>query len=145
MSCIVVFGVACGGGDDADSGRTTDGGDATIEQPDGAADDSSAPPAGAAGYDLPDDYPLPTPEGGTLLSALFDETSETSNVVIAYPSASLDGLIERYDEFFDTVDGETVRVPPTDGLASWQNQDAGYSVIVNGQNADVQVRLQTGV
>ena len=46
---------------------------------------------------------------------------------------------------FDTVDGETGRVPLTDGVASWQNDEAGYSVVVNAQNEDIQVRLQTGV
>ena len=54
-------------------------------------------------------------------------------------------MIEIYDDFFDGVSSETMRVPPTDGLASWLNEASGYSVIVNGQNQDVQVRLQTGI
>lgn len=57
----------------------------------------------------------------------------------------LDGLIQRYEAFFDTVHGDTSGVPLTDGLASWTNDAAGYSVVVNGKNADAQVTLQTGI
>ena len=130
---IVVAIVACGGDDDVE------------QPPDGSEPTGEPADASAGGDDLPDDFPLSTPDGGTVLSALFDEASGGSNIVITYPSGTLDGLAQEYDTFFDTVDGETVRVPPTDGLAGWQNHDAGYSVVVNGQNADVQVGLQTGI
>lgn len=138
--------VACGGDDDGggDPAAAESSGDrgGTAEP---ARQDPSAEPTIADGYGLPADYPLPAPAGGTLVSALFDDASGTGNVTIAYPSDMLDGLVQTYDAFFDAVDTETVRVPLTDGLASWQNDTDGYSVVVNGQNQEVQVRLQTGI
>lgn len=131
---LVLIGSGCGGDDDA-------GGVAVVAD---AADSGSQEGGRDGGYAIGDDYPLPAPEGGTLQSTLFDEMAGTSRVVIAYPSSMLDSLIQTYDDFFDTVEGETIRVPLTDGIASWQNDTAGYSVVVNGQNLDVQVALQTG-
>lgn len=124
----------CGGDDDA-------GGVAVVED---TSDAGSQGVGQDGGYAIGDGYPLPAPEGGTLQSTLFDEMAGTSRVVIAYPSSMLDSLVQTYDDFFATVDGETIRVPLADGIASWQNDTAGYSVVVNGQNLDAQVTLQTG-
>jgi len=96
-------------------------------------------------YDLPDDYPLNPPAGGTVLSSVFDDESGTSRVVVSYPPGTESGLIIGFDAFFEGVEGATERVPLADGLASWVNESAGYSVVLNAQNADVQVTLQTGV
>lgn len=138
---------ACGGDDDTDDTAAVDVA-ATVDPNDQAAveeqlDDEAASSSDAV--DLPSDYPLPAPDGGTVSSAIIDDATSASNIVVVYPMSALDELVARYDEFFDSQDGETVRVPLTDGLASWQNDAAGYSVIVNAQNVDIQVRLQTGI
>lgn len=140
--------VACGGDDDgggelAEGTVVTTGTSTSSEQPDDstAAQDQTSPNTG----ELPADYPLPVLAGGTVLSALFDEASGSSNVTLEYAQADLDPLIETYDEFFDAIGAETDVAPLTDGLASWLNPQAGYSVLLNAQNAAIQLRLQTGV
>ena len=110
----------------------------------GAADDDGLP-APPATYDLPDDFPLPAPQGGNLESAVFDDAAGTGRVVISYSQDAVVGLTISYDAFFGGLDGESVVVPLTDGLASWQNDGEGYSVVLDAQNENVQVTLQTGV
>ncbi|MGI9603314.1 MAG: hypothetical protein ACR2QE_15620 [Acidimicrobiales bacterium] len=141
---------ACGSDSD-DDGTATEPSATVGNADDGTTDDVTADGLAngvepdSAAPDLPADYPLPVPDGGSITTVLIDDTSGTSRVVVVYPQDALDGLIADYDAFFDTVAGDTERVPLTDGLASWQNDDAGYSVVLNAQNPEVQVTLQTGI
>lgn len=104
--------------------------------------ETTAPAAGEDVADVPDDYPLPVPPGGRVNSALVGD--EGSNVVLIYPMEMVDDLVATYDDFFAALDGETQVAPLTDGLGSWYHDGEGYSVVINAQNADIQVTLQTG-
>jgi hypothetical protein len=136
--------VACGSDDGGGDGtiESTIPADDTVPADDGA---TNGVDPDAAAPELPADYPLPIPEGGTTLSIIVDDSTQTSRVVVSYDQSSLDGLLATYDSFFDQLGGDTTTVPLTDGLASWLNEDAGYSVVINAQNPDVQVALQTGI
>jgi len=131
-----------GGGDGNEAIESTITADDAVPADDGAASGTDSDPEAPA---VPADYPLPIPEVRNHPLTIVDDSTQTSRVVVAYDQPSLDGLIARYDSFFDQLGGDTTRVPLTDGLASWLNEDPSCSVVINAQNPDVRVTLQTGI
>lgn len=109
--CVVALGIAaCGaanerlteeiieqaGGGDADVDLDLESGEVSVETDEGSFT--------IGGGEIPDGFPVPFPDGGTVQSVL--ESGGSAGVSVAYPGERLDELVSYYDDWVAGQPGE---------------------------------------
>ncbi len=91
------------------------------------------------GADVPDGFPIPVPDGGTVI---YSATDASAMVVIAdYPASMLDDLIETFEDYFAGMD-DVQRVEMTNPtMHVWNTSDGNQSVTLS-QTDDETVQVQ---
>ena len=118
------------------------GGDASVSVEDDSiqitSDDGSI--AMGEGAELPDGFPLPVPDGGTVFYSATDASSMV--VIMEYPASMLEELIETYEDYFaDQDDVQKVEMSnPT--MHIWNTSDGNQSVtLAESDDETVQVQM----
>ncbi len=91
------------------------------------------------GVDVPEGFPLPVLDGGTVFYSATDASSTV--VMIEYPGAMLEELVETYEDYF-AGQGDVQKVEmsnPT--MYIWSTSDGNQSVTV-ADNGDGSIQVQ---
>lgn len=142
---------ACSGGDIAE--EILEGqegvGDVEIDENNGSLvieveDEDGGGSAVIGGGEVPDGFPIPVPDGGTVVST-FTQDSDAI-VTITYPASEYDSLVATYQDFVDNSGGDVNTFTSSDPASvTWtvSADGASYNISVTEGNPDVTVYLVT--
>jgi hypothetical protein len=140
--------VACSGGDLAEEIiESQDGvGDVEINENNGSVqievEDEDGNTAIIGGGEVPDGFPIPVPDGGTV-AAVFSQGSDAT-VTLTYPASEYDSLVAAYQDFVDGTGGEVNTVTSSSPASVTWNvtvDNAYYNISVYEGDPDVTVYL----
>jgi hypothetical protein len=147
---------ACSGGDIAGNiaEEVLEGqegvGDVEIDENNGSIvieveDEDGGGSAVIGGGDVPADFPIPVPDGGTVNFSSTAEEGSTFN--ITYPVSEYDSLVATYQSFADGVGGDVTTYNTTNPKSqTWlvSTDSESYSISVTESGTDVNVFLVAG-
>ncbi|MDH3517521.1 MAG: hypothetical protein OEM66_01190 [Acidimicrobiia bacterium] len=117
------------------------GGDASVSVDDDSiqitSDDGSI--AMGEGADLPEGFPLPVPDGGTVFYSATDASAMV--VMLEYPASMLEELIETYEDYFAGKDDVQKVEMSNPTMYIWNTSDGKESVTV-ADNDDGTIQVQ---
>jgi hypothetical protein len=141
--------VACSGGDLAEEIlENQEGvGDVEIDENNGSVvieveDEEGGGSAVIGGGEVPADFPIPVPDGGTV-AAVFTQDSDAT-VTLTYPASEYDSLVATYQDFVDGTGGEVNTVTSSSPASVTWNVTVGsayYNISVAEGDPDVAVYL----
>lgn len=94
------------------------------------------------GGEVPADFPIPVPDGGTVV-AVFTQDSDAT-VTLTYPASEYDSLVATYQAFVDGTGGEVNTFTSSNPASiTWTAtaDDAAYNISVTEGDPDVTVFL----
>jgi hypothetical protein len=142
--------VACSGGDVAEQIlESQEGvGDVEINENNGSVqievEDEDGNTAVIGGGEVPADFPIPVPDGGSV-AAVFTQGSDAT-VTLTYPASEYDSLVATYQDFVDGTGGEVNKVTSSSPASVTWNvtvDNAYYNISVYEGDPDVTVYLVT--
>jgi len=126
-------------------------GDVEIDENNGSIvieveDEDGGGSAVIGGGEVPDDFPIPVPDGGNV--NFSSSTDQGTSLNITYPVSEYDSLVATYQSFADGVGGD-VTTYNTDNPKSqtWlvSTDTESYSISVTESGSDANVFLVTGI
>ena len=142
---------ACSGGDIAEEIlESQEGvGDVEIDENSGSVvieveDEDGGGSAVIGGGEVPDGFPIPVPDGGTVVS-VFTQDSDAI-LTITYPASEYDSLVATYQAFVDGTGGDMNTFTSSDPASITWNvtvDNASYNISVTDGDPDATVYLVT--
>ncbi len=98
------------------------------------------------GGDIPDDFPIPIPDGGDVRGVFqTTENGETTTVAsVTYPADRWDEIVEFFQNWVDGLPGDTLTaVRDAEGFknASFYNEDAGIAIDISSAGDTITVTV----
>lgn len=97
------------------------------------------------GGEVPADFPIPVPDGGTVAMAISSE--DGSSVTISYPVSEYDSLVSTYQSFVDGTGGEMTTMEssaPRSKTWSVTTDTESFYITVSESDPDAIVSLIAG-
>jgi len=91
------------------------------------------------GAELPEGFPLPVPDGGTVFYSATDASAMV--VMLEYPASMLEELIETYEDYFAGKDDVQKVEMSNPTMYIWNTSDGNESVTV-ADNDDGTIQVQ---
>lgn len=110
------------------------GGDASVQLDDDSVqiqtEDGSQSIGIGGGAEVPEGFPIPIPDGGTVSYSFTDSAAGTSVVIVDYPASALEEIVAEMEDYFSAYsDVQTVQMSnPTQYI--WNTSDGSQSVTV---------------
>ena len=122
-------------------------GDVEIDENNGSVvieveDEEGGGSAVIGGGDVPDGFPIPVPDGGTV-AAVFTQDSDAT-VTLTYPASEYDSLVATYQAFVDGTGGDVNTFTSSNPASTtWTVtvDDEAYNISVTEGDPDVTVFL----
>lgn len=124
-------------------------GDVEIDENNGSVvievdDEDGGGSAVIGGGDVPDGFPIPVPDGGTVVSVFTQDADAI--VTLTYPASEYDSLVSAYQDFVDGSGGEVSTVTSSNPSSiTWNVTVEGsyYNISVSEGDPDTTVYLVT--
>jgi hypothetical protein len=97
------------------------------------------------GGQIPDDFPIPVPDGGTVAMSISSE--EGSSLTVSYPISEYDSLVSTYQRFVDDTGGDVTTLDssnPRSKTWSVTTETESYYITVGDADPDVIVSIIVG-
>jgi len=99
-----------------------------------ATDVPAAANPNAIRSDLPDDFPVPVPDGGEVQTAARQDTPEgpSFGALIKFEDGRYDELVSFYDDYTADLDGiERIETSAERDGVTWRNMETGFLVTIS--------------
>ena len=124
-------------------------GDVEIDENNGSVvieveDEDGGGSAVIGGGDVPDGFPIPVPDGGTVVSVFTQDADAI--VTLTYPASEYDSLVATYQDFVDGTGGEVSTFTSSNPASiTWtvSADSESYNISVTEGDPDVTVYLVT--
>jgi hypothetical protein len=97
------------------------------------------------GGEVPADFPLPVPDGGTVAMSISSE--EGASLTMTYPLSDYDSLVSTYQSFVDGTGGDVTTMESSDPRSkTWSvtTETESYYITVSESDPDAVVSLIVG-